>query len=152
MQALEHEGAIGAASLDDFVAKLSQAARRLGDGARPLLTGEVVNELAARMEPGDIIIDGGNSYYRDDIDRAEELEPKGIHYVDVGTSGGVFGLERGFCLMIGGEPEPVQHLDPIFRTIAPGVGGAPGRPAAAASPRRPSRAICTAGPRAPATS
>ena len=93
-------------------------------------TGEVVNDLASRMEPGDIIIDGGNSYYRDDIDRAEELKAKGIHYVDVGTSGGVFGLERGFCLMIGGEPEPVEHLDPLFKTIAPGVGGesrTPGR-------------------------
>ena len=93
------------------------------------------------------IIDGGNSYYRDDIDRAEALEPKGIHYVDVGTSGGVFGLERGFCLMIGGEPEPVERLDPIFRTLAPGRREARrGRRAAAASPPPPSRATCTAGP------
>ena len=90
---------------------------------------QTVDELAALMEPGDIIIDGGNSYYRDDIDRARRCKP-GIHYVDVGTSGGVFGLERGFCLMIGGEAEVVEHLDPIFRTIAPGVEAAartPGR-------------------------
>ena len=82
------------------------------------------------LEPGDIVIDGGNSYYRDDIDRAEALAPQHIHYVDVGTSGGVFGLERGFCMMIGGEDGTVAHLDPIFRTLAPGVGMAertPGR-------------------------
>ena len=128
-QPLEQEGALGASSLDDFVAKLSKP-RAAWVMVPAAATGEVVNDLASRMEPGDIIIDGGNSYYRDDIDRAEELEPKGIHYVDVGTSGGVFGLERGFCLMIGGEPEPVQHLDPLFKTIAPGVEGAsrtPGR-------------------------
>jgi 6-phosphogluconate dehydrogenase len=77
------------------------------------------------MSPGDIIIDGGNSYYHDDIRRAAALQPKGIHYVDVGTSGGVFGLERGYCLMIGGEQSVVQHLDPIFKTIAPGLDAAP---------------------------
>jgi 6-phosphogluconate dehydrogenase len=87
-------------------------------------TGQTVMDLAARFEPGDIIIDGGNSYYRHDIDRAKELSGKGIHYVDVGTSGGVFGLQRGFCLMIGGEQEVVTHLDPLFRTIAPGVAAA----------------------------
>jgi 6-phosphogluconate dehydrogenase len=93
-------------------------------------TGETVDQLAALMDSGDIIIDGGNSYYRDDIDRAKALEPKGIHYVDAGTSGGVFGLERGFCLMIGGETEVVERLDPIFASIAPGVDTAertPGR-------------------------
>ncbi len=84
--------------------------------------GQTVDDLADRMSPGDIVIDGGNTYYRDDIDRAEALAPKGIHYVDVGTSGGVFGLERGFCLMIGGEDDIVAHLDPLFRTIAPGIG------------------------------
>jgi 6-phosphogluconate dehydrogenase len=73
------------------------------------------------MEPGDIIIDGGNSYYRDDVDRAAVLKEKGLHFVDVGTSGGVFGFERGFCLMIGGEKDVVEHLDPLFKTIAPGV-------------------------------
>jgi 6-phosphogluconate dehydrogenase len=128
-QALEQEGALGASSLDDFVARLSKP-RAAWVMVPAAATGDVVNDLAARMEPGDIIIDGGNSYYRDDIDRAEELGAKGIHYVDVGTSGGVFGLERGFCLMIGGEHEPVRHLDPIFRTLAPGAESAsrtPGR-------------------------
>ena len=88
-------------------------------------TGDTVQQLAAAMAEGDIVIDGGNSYYRDDIHRAADLQPRGIHFVDVGTSGGVFGLERGFCLMIGGEPHVVGHLDPIFRTLAPGVEAAP---------------------------
>ena len=87
-------------------------------------------ELAPHLEAGDILIDGGNSYYIDDIRRAKELKPKGIHYVDVGTSGGVWGLERGYCMMIGGETEPVKHLDPIFNTLAPGAGDIPARPAA----------------------
>ncbi len=132
-QALEQQGAVGASSLEDFVAKLSKprAAWIMVPAAATL---GVVNELATLMEPGDIIIDGGNSFYRDDVDRAQELEPEHIHYVDVGTSGGVFGLERGFCLMIGGEPEPVQHLDPIFRTLAPGVEGAPRTPGRAGGP------------------
>jgi 6-phosphogluconate dehydrogenase len=126
---LEAEGAIAAVSLDDFVAKLStpRAAWVMVPAGH---TGETVDELATRMQAGDIIIDGGNSFYRDDIDRAKTLEPRGVHYVDVGTSGGIFGLERGFCLMIGGEDAIVQHLDPLFRTIAPGVSGAaptPGR-------------------------
>jgi 6-phosphogluconate dehydrogenase len=124
---LEDEGAIGATSLDDFVAKLSTP-RAAWVMVPAGYTGETVDELAARMEVGDIIIDGGNSHYRDDIDRAQALEPKGIHYVDVGTSGGIFGLERGFCLMIGGEESVVQHLDPLFRTIAPGAAGAPPTP------------------------
>jgi 6-phosphogluconate dehydrogenase len=124
---LEGEGAIGSASLDEFVEKLDTP--RVAWVMIPAgITGRIVDELAERMEPGDIIIDGGNSYYRDDIERAKALKPKGIHYVDVGTSGGVFGLERGFCLMIGGEKKVVQHLDPLFRTIAPGVEGAPRTP------------------------
>jgi 6-phosphogluconate dehydrogenase len=93
-------------------------------------TGATIDEVASLMDAGDIVIDGGNSYYRDDVDRAKALARRGIHYVDVGTSGGVFGLERGFCLMIGGERQVVEHLDPVFRTIAPGVGAAgrtPGR-------------------------
>ena len=89
------------------------------------LVGRVVDELMEHLEPGDAIIDGGNSYYRDDIDRAASLAPKGVHLVDVGTSGGVHGLERGFCLMIGGEDELVQRLDPIFASLAPGVDTAP---------------------------
>jgi 6-phosphogluconate dehydrogenase len=124
---LVDEGAIGATSLDDFVAKLTlpRAAWIMVPAG---LTGDTVDELAALMDAGDIIIDGGNSYYRDDIDRARALAPRGIHYVDVGTSGGIFGLERGFCLMIGGEEPVVRHLDPLFRTIAPGVAGAPPTP------------------------
>jgi 6-phosphogluconate dehydrogenase len=129
VKALESEGGTGASSLDDFVAKLTvpRAAWVMLPAA---VTGQTVTDLADRMERGDIIIDGGNSYYRDDIERAKVLERKGIHFVDVGTSGGVFGLRRGFCLMIGGEQDVVRHLDPIFATIAPGAGSierTPGR-------------------------
>ena len=126
---LEGEGATGATSLADFVAKLEKprAAWLMLPAA---ITGKTLDELAALMEPGDAVIDGGNSYYRDDITRAKQLKSKQIHYLDCGTSGGVFGLERGYCLMIGGEDEPVERLDPIFATIAPGFGSAeptPGR-------------------------
>ena len=117
---LEAEGAVGARTLEEFIDAL--------DGPRvawvmipAAITGRTVDQLADLMDAGDIIIDGGNSYYRDDIDRAQALATKGIEYVDVGTSGGIFGLERGYCLMIGGEQNVVEHLDPIFRTIAPGV-------------------------------
>jgi 6-phosphogluconate dehydrogenase len=123
VKALEAVGATGASSLEEFVAKLSKP-RAAWVMVPAAITGQTVDELAGLMESGDAIIDGGNSYYRDDVDRAKRLEPMGIHYVDVGTSGGVFGLERGFCLMIGGEQETVERLDPIFRTIAPGVDAA----------------------------
>jgi 6-phosphogluconate dehydrogenase len=126
---LTSEGAVGASTLDDFVAALA-APRAAWVMVPAALTGDTVDALAARMADGDVIIDGGNSYYRDDIERAERLAPRGIHHVDVGTSGGVFGLERGFCLMIGGETPIVARLDPIFRSIAPGVAAAgrtPGR-------------------------
>jgi 6-phosphogluconate dehydrogenase len=132
---LAGEGAVGSQSLADFVAKLEKP-RVAWVMVPAAITGRVVDQVAELMEPGDIIIDGGNSYYRDDIAKAKQLSEKGIHYVDVGTSGGVFGLERGFCLMIGGEDEVVSHLDPIFATIAPGVEAAPrtpGRTAANAS-------------------
>ena len=89
---------------------------------------QTIADLLPHLEPGDILIDGGNSYYIDDIRRAKELAPKGIHYVDVGTSGGVWGLERGYCMMIGGEADVVQHLDPIFATLAPGRGDIPRTP------------------------
>jgi 6-phosphogluconate dehydrogenase len=119
--AAESDAVTGAADLDDFVAKL-EAPRAAWVMVPAAYAGETVNGLATRMSSGDIVIDGGNTYYRDDIDRAEALSASGVHYVDVGTSGGVFGLDRGFCLMIGGEDEVVAHLDPIFRTIAPGTG------------------------------
>jgi 6-phosphogluconate dehydrogenase len=121
---LESEGAIGANTLEEFVSRLEKP-RAAWVMVPAALTGATVEKLASMMDPGDTIIDGGNSYYRDDVDRAKQLAPQQIHYVDIGTSGGVFGLERGFCLMIGGEPEPVRRLDPIFRTIAPGVEAAP---------------------------
>jgi 6-phosphogluconate dehydrogenase len=121
---LEKEGASGARSLDEFVEKLDKP-RAAWIMVPAAFAGDTVSELASRMEKGDIVIDGGNSYYRDDIERAKELAPKGVYYVDVGTSGGVFGLERGFCLMIGGDGQPVKQLDPIFRAIAPGIEAAP---------------------------
>jgi 6-phosphogluconate dehydrogenase len=126
---LESEGAIETGSLEDFVNKLSKprAAWVMVPAAFAVQT---TDRLAELMESGDIVIDGGNSYYRDDMERAERYGAKGVHFVDVGTSGGVFGLQRGFCLMIGGEVEVVRHLDPIFSALAPGVDAAdrtPGR-------------------------
>lgn len=125
---LVSEGAIGSASLDDFVSKLTapRAAWLMVPAGNP--TEQTVLALAQRMSPGDIIIDGGNSYYKDDVHRAKELRQKGIHYVDVGTSGGIWGLERGYCMMIGGPGEVVRHLDPIFKTLAPGRGDLPSTP------------------------
>jgi 6-phosphogluconate dehydrogenase len=123
VKALEAEGATGASSIEDFVSKLT-APRAAWVMVPAAYTGATVDQIAAAMEAGDIIIDGGNSYYHDDIHKAAELKEKGIHYVDVGTSGGIFGLDRGYCLMIGGEAEVVGHLDPIFKTIAPGVDAA----------------------------
>ncbi|HYR74467.1 MAG TPA: decarboxylating 6-phosphogluconate dehydrogenase [Pyrinomonadaceae bacterium] len=127
---LADEGATGAQSLDDFVSKLSQprAVWIMVPAGNP--TEKTVNDLAARMAAKDIIIDGGNSYFKDDARRSRALHEKGINYVDVGTSGGVWGLERGYCMMIGGPEETVHHLDPIFKTLAPGRGNivrTPGR-------------------------
>jgi len=115
---LAKEGAVASASLDDFVAKLTKP--RVAFMMVPAAAVEsTLEQLSSRFEKGDIIVDAGNSYYIDDINRAKALKPKGIHYVDSGTSGGVFGLERGYCQMIGGEPEVVKHLDPIFAALAP---------------------------------
>jgi 6-phosphogluconate dehydrogenase len=121
------EKATGAADLKDFVAKL-KAPRAVWLMVPAGVVDETISNLAPLLAGGDILIDGGNSYYIDDIRRAKELAPKGIHYVDVGTSGGVWGLERGYCLMIGGETKVVEHLDPIFRTLAPGAGEIPRTP------------------------
>ena len=126
---LAGEGATGAATLDGFL-KAMQPPRAVWLMVPAAAVDGTLTELSARMDSGDIVIDGGNSYYIDDIRRAKELVTKGLHYVDVGTSGGVWGLERGFCQMIGGQPETVQHLDPIFKTLAPGRGNVdrtPGR-------------------------
>jgi 6-phosphogluconate dehydrogenase len=125
--ALAEEKAIGAASLADFVNKLAKP-RAIWLMVPAAVVDKSIAELLPLLEKGDIVIDGGNSYYVDDIRRAKELAPKGIHYVDVGTSGGVWGLERGYCMMIGGETQVVQRLDPIFKTLAPGKGDIPRTP------------------------
>ncbi len=118
---LAKEKAIGSTSLQDFVKKLKKP-RAIWLMVPAAVVDKSIADLLPMLEADDILIDGGNSYYIDDIRRAEELTAKKIHYVDVGTSGGVWGLERGYCMMIGGEPETVKHLDPIFKTLAPGVG------------------------------
>src|SRR6202040_2234339 len=127
VEELVKEKASGASSLADLVQKLDKP-RALWLMVPAAIVDKTIAELEPLLEPGDILIDGGNSYYIDDIRRAKELLPKGIHYVDVGTSGGVWGLERGYCMMIGGEPEVVRHLDPIFATLAPGRGDIPRTP------------------------
>jgi len=124
---LAGEGATGATSLDEFVNKL-QKPRAIWLMVPAAVVDATIADLAPKLSKDDILIDGGNSYYIDDIRRAKELAPKGIHYVDVGTSGGVWGLERGYCQMIGGENGIVKHLDPIFKTLAPGRGDIPRTP------------------------
>jgi len=127
---LASEGATGEESLDGFVAALETPRAVWVMVPAGEITEKTIASLAERLEPDDVIIDGGNTYYRDDIRRAKELLVKGIHYVDVGTSGGVFGLERGFCLMIGAEDEVFTRLEPLFKSISPGIGSAertPGR-------------------------
>ena len=131
VKALVVDGAVGTTSLNEFIAKL-QPPRAIWLMIPAAFVDNSLNELAAVVSADDIVIDGGNSYYVDDIRRARELKAKGIHYVDVGTSGGVWGLERGYCQMIGGEVGVVTHLDPIFKTLAPGrdaVSPTPGRAA-----------------------
>jgi 6-phosphogluconate dehydrogenase len=126
---LAGEGATGSSSIEDFIGKL-QKPRAIWLMVPAAVVDATIASLLPKLEKDDILIDGGNSYYIDDIRRAKELASRGIHYVDVGTSGGVWGLERGYCQMIGGETSVVQHLDPIFKTLAPGRGNidrTPGR-------------------------
>jgi len=127
VEELVTEKAIGSSSLADFIRRLTKP-RAVWLMVPAGVVDKTIAELASLMEPGDILIDGGNSYYIDDIRRAKELARKQIHYVDVGTSGGVWGLERGYCMMIGGEVAVVKHLDPIFATLAPGIGDIPRTP------------------------
>jgi 6-phosphogluconate dehydrogenase len=122
------EGAIGSTSLDDFAAKLTKPRAAWVMVPAGNATEQTVNALAQRFESGDTIIDGGNSYYKDDVRRSQKLKDRGIHYLDVGTSGGVWGIERGYCMMIGGPKEAFDRLDPIFRTLAPGPGDIPRTP------------------------
>jgi 6-phosphogluconate dehydrogenase len=124
---LVHEGAVGSASLRDLVAKLKKP-RAVWLMVPAAVVDSTIAELLPHLEPGDILIDGGNSYYVDDIRRAKELAARRLHYVDVGTSGGVWGLERGYCMMIGGEADVVTRLEPIFATLAPGRGTIPRTP------------------------
>ncbi|MGH8614027.1 MAG: phosphogluconate dehydrogenase (NAD(+)-dependent, decarboxylating) [Gammaproteobacteria bacterium] len=121
VQELTQEKAVGSSSLADLVKKLAKP-RAVWLMVPAAVVDKTITDLLPALDPDDILIDGGNSYYVDDIRRAKELMPKKIHYVDVGTSGGIWGLERGYCMMIGGEPAVVKHLDPIFATLAPGVG------------------------------
>ena len=127
IEQLAKDGAVGARSLDEFAARLKKP-RVAWMMVPAAIVQQTVDELSGRFERGDIIVDGGNSHYVDDIRRAGALAGHGIHYVDSGTSGGVWGLERGFCQMIGGEPDIVRHLDPIFATLAPPVDSAPPTP------------------------
>jgi len=127
VKAMTQEGAVGASSLAEFVARL-KAPRAVWMMVPAAVVDATLKELVHLDQKGDMVIDGGNSYYIDDMRRAGELATHGIHYLDVGTSGGVWGLERGYCLMIGGEAEAVQHLDPIFKALAPGRGQIPRTP------------------------
>ena len=141
VEALVREGAVGSSSLEDLVAKLDKprAVWVMLPAGQP--TENAVSELGGRMDRGDIVIDGGNSFYKDDIRRAQALQSRGVHYVDVGTSGGVWGLERGYCMMIGGDTEAVLRLDPIFAALAPGPGNIPRTPGRDGRDGRDARAV-----------
>ncbi len=146
VKTLADEGATGAASLEEFVQKLAPPRAAWVMVPAGELTEKTVDQLAELMQRDDTIIDGGNTYYRDDMRRADELSPQGIHYIDCGTSGGVWGLERGYCLMIGGEQEAVQRLAPIFAAIAPGVDGAARTPGREGEPAQAEQGFLHCGP------
>ena len=139
------EKAVGASSLADLVSKLTRP-RTVWMMVPAAVVDRTIADLVPVLAKGDILVDGGNSWYVDDIRRAKELDPLGIHYVDVGTSGGVWGLERGYCQMIGGEPEVVRHLDPIFASLAPGVGDVPRTPGRSGPPSAAERGYLHCGP------
>ena len=142
---LVKEGASGTTDLDEFIAGLSKP-RAIWIMVPAAVVDQVIEDLVQRLDADDIIIDGGNSYYKDDIIRARRLQPDGIHYVDVGTSGGVFGLERGYCLMIGGETQTVKHLEPVFETLAPGLGDIERTPGCSGEPRPAEQGFLHCGP------
>lgn len=145
IQALEKQGAVGGYSLEEFISKLSKP-RAIWMMVPAGVVDKMLESLAPLLEEGDTVIDGGNSHYHDDIRRAAELKEKGIHYLDVGTSGGVWGLDRGYCLMIGGEPDVIQRLDPIFASLAPGFESAPPTPGRAAGESTADRGYLHCGP------
>jgi 6-phosphogluconate dehydrogenase len=146
VKALKADGAIGSDSLADFAARLERPRTAWVMVPAGEITDKTISSLADVFEPGDTIIDGGNSYYHDDIRHAAALKKKGIHHVDVGTSGGVWGFERGFCLMIGGEKEVVDRLGPIFASIAPGLDSAPRTPGRTGEPTSAERGYYHCGP------
>ena len=146
VKALESEGAAGAYSLEELASKLEAPRAVWVMVPAGTITDKTIQDLAEVLEPGDTIIDGGNSYYHDDIRHANELREKGIHHVDVGTSGGVWGAERGFCLMIGGEKKVVDRLSPIFASISPGVDSAARTPGRSGKPKSSEQGFLHCGP------
>jgi len=146
VRALESDGMTGATSLQEFAASLEKPRTAWVMVPAGDITDRTIDDVAEVFEPGDVIIDGGNTHYHDDIRHAAELKEKGIHHVDCGTSGGVWGLERGFCLMIGGEDDVVQRLSPLFASIAPGVEGAPRTPGREGEPSQAEQGFLHCGP------
>ncbi|HTI34338.1 MAG TPA: decarboxylating 6-phosphogluconate dehydrogenase [Miltoncostaea sp.] len=142
---LEGEGAVGARSLEEMAQKLA-APRAVWIMVPAAYAGATAEDIGQHLESGDTLIDGGNSYYHDDIRRAKVFAERGIHYLDVGTSGGVFGLERGYCMMIGGDDDAVARLDPIFRSLAPGVEAAERTPGRSGEPAQPEMGYLHCGP------